>query len=409
MQRLGYLKLLVALARETGPTTLEGLTRRFERAVTSRHQVPKSVADRVRAYLEEFSPRRYPHEAKGGALETVEIQDLYLSDREIPSQSGPITGRMDAKGYRHAVYVEMPPWAVQLGLIRQRNYALTDRGRALLEVSPETSDSFRRFSLESNPFLLAPSQRFMFIYAIMDADGDVLRRAYGSLVQNSRVFTREDVGRSVADALEALYRERLGRTTVGKELQEVLKMREIVEAVRKQIEAKKESNTGMGPVESVSTPRVEPLVDCGILAKPERTTYAYELTEGGRGFLEMLARTPSVGEFIDNQLASAVAGALQLHRRTVTMEDTLTWVAVAYNSIISGLGYFSVREVAALAIAKTVAQGFVAFEITDAMRAVLEAARKYGREVRLSKARDGETLFRLSRTMLQTLAHASHA
>jgi hypothetical protein len=155
MQRLGYLKLLVALAREAGPTTLEGLTRLFQTTVTARQRVPPEIQDRLRSYISEHKLlRRYPTETTQNLIELAEIQDLYLSDPCLPSSTGAITGEMDRKGYRHAVYVEIPPWAARLGLVKLQNYSLTDRGRALVDISPGVPDSFRSFNDAENPFSL---------------------------------------------------------------------------------------------------------------------------------------------------------------------------------------------------------------------------------------------------------------
>ena len=128
-QRVGHLRILCSLAHPGTRTNLEGLSKRFESVVTDLHNIPEGFQDRVSEYVRAYRGTRYRE--RRNLFSPVELQDLYLSDPLLPSQSGAITGDAATAGYRHAVYVEMPTWGVRLRLLRRDNYTLTDRGKVL--------------------------------------------------------------------------------------------------------------------------------------------------------------------------------------------------------------------------------------------------------------------------------------
>jgi len=408
MQRLGYLKILVAIADSLGSTTLQGLTTRFEAAVTAKHRVPDHILPRVRDYVTEQNlHHRYPglhargREAASSRPPVMQVQDLYLSDPALPARSGAMTGDQERKGYRHAVYVEMPPWAVQLGLLRRQNYTATDRAKALLELAP-TMEAFRAFEPDSNPFMLASDERFFFLFSLIDADGDLLRVAYRQMTSRFDGFTRTDFGETIASALEEFLRDRLRRPSTGMEQEVARRMRDVLKSVHEQ------SGSGMGPKESVATPRTEPLVDCGVLYKPVRNKYEYAVTEGGRAFLRRLIESESVTEFIERGLGKATAELLGLSPKPASGTEILAGVASAYSRMRSGLGYCSLREAGVLAVAQATKDGLLGYEIADAEAAVVEAARTYGRRIRLTQTRRGPLAqFRIDSKLVDSLTCTS--
>jgi hypothetical protein len=405
MQRLGYLKILVAIADSLGSTTLQGLTTRFEAAVTAKHRVPDHVLPRAIDYVTEQKLPRYPnlrsrrHEARGSPSPVIEIQDLYLSDPALTASSGAMTGDQERKGYRHAVYVEMPPWAISLGLLRRDNYSVTDRGRALLSLAPRTMEQFRAFDTEANPFLLDQAERVLFLYALVDADGDLLRCTYQRVLGKTGSFSRSEVGDQIAEALLELRRDSLKRPSSAQELAMIQKMEKVELSVRNQ------SGSGMGPRESVATPRTEPLVDCGVLSKTSRNAYVYECTEGGRRFLERLIRADSATEFIENGLATAAADMFGIATRKMPSDEILARVAKSYARLRKGLGYMSLREVTALSVAEAIRDGAPGFELRDAEEVVLRAGGTYGHKVRFTRGRTpGAVQFRFDKRLVEELA-----
>ena len=208
MQRLGFLKLVLRLASR--PQTLESLTRAFAASITRVSPVLPEMMDSFRRYVQDqhLHKQRY-----SGEITSAQFQDLCLSDPILPSHSGAITGDLERKGYRHAVYVEIPTWAARLRLLRAQNYTVTDRGRVLLllgEHSRESSDVG-----EKNPLYLSLSERYVALFCLLDADGDLLRAMYKQLLKRSKPFTRADAGDAAEKGLEELRRTRLKNASPG--------------------------------------------------------------------------------------------------------------------------------------------------------------------------------------------------
>jgi hypothetical protein len=286
---------------------------------------------------------------------------------------------MERTGYRHAVYVEIPTWAVRLRMLRPQNYTLTDRGRVLLlPASGSLEGNFEAGS--KNPLYLNDSERYLSIFCLLDADGDLLTEMYRPLIA-AQTFTRSDAGEAAADALEQV-RRKLRNTSTGPLQQARAKIDRTIAAVRKQ------SQSSHGPRESIATPRTEPLVDCGVLFKRYPDKYEYSFTDWGKTFLSNLISMPSVGDFLESHLSSAMAS---LTKRQVSIETpTLQTVARPYSQLRTGLGYVSLRELALASVASALSSaGAPLFEIAAIEQALKRAATQRGLAVRLALGRAG--------------------
>ena len=382
-QRVGHLRILCSLAHPGTRTNLEGLSNRFESVVTALHNIPEGFQDRVSEYIRAYRGNRYRGRRSLSSL--VELQDLYLSDPLLPSQSGAITGDAATAGYRHAVYVEMPTWGVRLRLLRRDNYTLTDRGKVLRGLRGYSGEDIRTFNPCSNLYLVTPGERFFYLYCMLDVDGDLIQGILSCLLQREGSFTRREVGYIAAKTLEDLSTSRLSRAARGQE--RLLKDR-IATTIRA-IENQKGS--GMGPCESVATPRTEPLVDCGVLERTDRNSYDYQLSDKGREFAQAVVDSPSIDHVLETNLARL---SLRLSNGGNVPQDepqgVTNFVAKGYTQLRSGLGYCSIREVAVMAMAMAIDEGDCSFELADAEYAISELARTHGRDVRFTKSRQGD-------------------
>jgi hypothetical protein len=373
MQRVGFVKWLLSIASASHAQSLESLTRAFYAAVTAIKPIPEDQRASYSAYA-----RSQLHRQAKQELDSAQIQYLYLSDPSLPSQSGAITGELDQKGYRHAVYVEIPTWASRLLLVRRQNYTLTDRGRVFsIAGSKSTPDVNPRI----NPLILDVGERYVALFSILDADGDFMRALFSRLLQRSS-FTRTDVGSSAIEAMEDLRNDsRLRRASVGPLLVLRSKLDKSIEAAQNQ------RPSGLGPRESIATPRTEPLVDCGILSKPVRDSYDYRFTPWGKSFIARLVSAGSMDEFLESRLSAAMA---ELTHQPVADEPRLATVEKAYNALKTGIGYVSLRELAVLAVAQGLSAPDVdLFEIATIERVIKRHAAEGNRYVRLAAGRMG--------------------
>jgi hypothetical protein len=375
MQRLGFLKCVAAIASPSQGQTLEGLTQRFESTITQRTMLSDETKTRFAEYVKRFQlHKRYT----AGSGTNVQLQDAYLSDPRLPSASGAITGEATRVGYRHAVYVEIPAWAARLQVIRERNYSLTDRGKLLrLFSSHESWDSFEPVN---NPFLIDRPQAFLFLYCLIDADGDLLQLIYRKVLSKGcDSFERGQIGEIAGEALKELATTRLSHQFSGVAKQRLQKAAKIIESILRQ-----PKGSGYGPRESVATPRVEPLVDCGWLQKPERSTYAYRLTDDGKEALARLADSGSVSSFLTEHLVELVSRV-----RPPPTQPTLRCLRGAYEDLKSGLGYVSIRELVLGSIAKMLQAGEPPYSVATLEKLLLAAPARYGPLVRLAQGRIG--------------------
>jgi hypothetical protein len=310
----------------------------------------------------------------------VEAQDIFLSDPALPSHSGAITGDLERKGFRHAVYVEIPTWAVRLRLLRPLNYGQTDRGRVLLLAGRGLSGRSSETS-PTNPLLLNRSEQYVSLFCLLDADGDLFTAIYRHLLGRP-TFTRADVGEISVEALKELRMVRLKNVSAGPLQQLRARIDRTIAAAQKQ------SGSGLGPKESIATPRTEPLVDCGILSKPHPDRYEYSFTKWGKAFLTELTLAPSVGNFLECRL-SGVMASLTGHQRGTGLPPVRT-LARCYAELRTGLGYVSLRELSLAAIAEGLSvDGAELFEITEIEQTLKKAASQNDRYVRLALGRTG--------------------
>ena len=270
MQRLGFVKWALSFTSTSNGQTLEALTRAFAAAITKVVPVPDDRRDAFERYARHQQIRERAEEAR-----TAQIQDLCLADPALPSRSGAITGDLERKGYRHSVYVEVPTWATRLELTRPYNYTLTDRGRVFLSICGP--DRFTN-PLEHNPLRFSLSEQFVALYCLLAVDGDFIAALYRQLLPSTRTFTRADAGEAAVQAIESILSGPLKGVGVGRNQELRLKAEKTLAAMKKQ-------GSGLGPRESVATPRTEPLVDCGLISKPDPRPLRLRSNRVGTRFL----------------------------------------------------------------------------------------------------------------------------
>lgn len=375
MQRLGFIKWLLRFTTSSRTQTLESLTRAFYNEVTAR--VPLDARQRQTFF--EYVSQQHLHRRYDHGVESVEMQDLFLSDPHLPSHTGAITGELERKGYRHSVYVEIPTWATRVQLIRQRNYTLTDRGRVLqlaggLSVDEESENH------KTNPLFLSLPEQYVLLFCLIEVDGDLLAEMYKRLL-DAQTFTRSDAGEMAAAGLQDLRDRRLKNANFGPMQQLRTKLERTIEAIKKQRPG------GLGPRESIATPRTEPLVDCGILTKPNVEKYEYSFTDWGKSFLLALISHQPVGDFINSHLSSAISC---LTGQTVQEGAELSDIRQPYLQLKSGIGYVSLQELGLLTVAHAISSPTKnLFEIKSVEETLKKAAMQSNQQIRFAAGGTG--------------------
>ena len=387
-QRLGHLKMLCAVASPSNSMNLEGITSQFQASICSLVPIPSDRSEQVTEYIKNH--RYIQYDLKKGLPDKIELQDYYLADSRLPSQVGALTGRLRGVDYLHMEYVEIPAWAVRLKLLREGNYTLTDRGKTLrfplISGGEAVAENAKK---EVNPFVISDGERFLFLYSLLEADGDIIKRLYGELLQQNREITVVIARWLMLDVLKKLLSQltpRFGRSPSSTETGYVSSMIKTLERDSDQ----------------TVIPRLEPYVDCGIVRRVHRQYYTYKLSDNADSFLGLLSEFDKIDDFLEKGLAKACTDLLGVQSCRST-ERIRHYIADSYLKMRSGLGYCSIRELAMLAVACAINK-HDCFEIDDVEQDLLSLSREHGMKVRFTKNRQGDiALVRIDRELAESL------
>lgn len=375
MQRLGFLKHLVARCNAQFTARLEVVGKDLVEAAQKRVAVQRT--DYVSVYIrrrlqdgvyKELRERLDRIERNGEILATieVEIQDAYLADPRLPSH----TGKLVTKDW-----AEYPHLAVALGLVRKDSYALLVRGQAMLALcSPGELTAMRNGSLEHNPLMLTPGQRLFFLYALIDRDGDVLVRLLRDLLKVEGVFRDWEAGDrlpAIFRELERTYRNQATSAAERKLLQSLVTAADGIER-----KAGTSYASGKGAREERITPRLEPLVDVGLLTKPDPYTFSYTFDEQQEKFATRLTEAGSWKDFLDKEFFAAwaaafIEGATHEENEAQVLEAIMT----AWDRLKSPLGYAPIADSVLLGAIRHLVDNNRYFEVADG-RGLLQRLQK---------------------------------
>lgn len=390
MQRVGVLLAIAAAASESRATTLEGISRSY--ADLLRKLVPVSCEREelvLRYIAEQRLWKRYPELHDGtrarmrDRMSRVEFQDICLADPDVPSPTGAITNE---------VIDEPPQLAASLQLVREKNYTLTDRGRALARAAGPAITALQQGELDLNPFVLAPGSRGLLLYALLDADADFMRAIYRIVLRElGSEFTRPTFGEWLPEACLALRSEWIPNARTAALQNKLARLEKLAALIARPVTEQRTWGGGR-PRDQTGTLRIEPYVDLGLIARPSRSKYNYRLSDGQHGFFENLVAADDADSFLDEALFRSFVQAQEGGREPERLSGDDVWTRIrdAYAEMKSGLGYESFREVVLLAIARLLDedQGMY-FEVGDGIRAIRARQKEDPKAVRFGVARGG--------------------
>lgn len=385
MQRPGALVAVAAGASER-PTDLAGITRAYAPLLQRSIAVPPDRANDVVTYLRELRLwKRYGRLREADALPvnaSVQLQDLWLADPRVPSATGAITDD---------VVDEPPQLAATLRLIREKNFTLTDRGKALLATAlPPRRDAPDQEVVSSNLFLLNPGARAVFLYALLDADADFLGSAYRCAAPTDETeFTRASFADQLNDACRDLKSRWVRRVRTGTERKLLMRLDELAAEIDKPRESGKRWGGGRPP-DQTATVRLEPYVDLGLITKLSRSAYHYRISGTQREFFDAVVSADDADGFLDRALFGTYLKGVGI-TPSVPSDDVI-WerIVEAYRTLRSPLGFAAFREVAVLAIARLLDEGAGSFfEVADAVRLLRAKRAEDPRALRFGVARGG--------------------
>ena len=397
MQRLGFLKPLVWRAHQSATNNLSTLGK--ELVATVSRKVSVTLSPQLQEYIKTaltdpiYKTLRIiaskPLEVGSDRpIVQVELQDIYLANSDIPSRRGKLV-KEDWRKY--------PYLGIEVGILRKGTYSLMVRGKSFFLVIPEKeikvfgSLEHPSINSDSNPFLLTMPQRLLLLFSFLERDGDILSRLYNKLLDIAEPFTDRDSGDLLPEIYRTIAKQYRSKARSGDDL---LRIQKLLDSADK-IEAwKGKPYTGKGARELAITPRLEPLVDLGLLSKPDPFAYRYQTNAATRAFFEPLTNSDSIENFLHHFFFEATNKAFNLNREHRPDKNViLPAIQKAYTALKSPLGYAPILEVSLLAGIYSITESGAYFELSESLDTLKSLQKEKPELVRFNVDRWGALTF----------------
>ncbi len=347
MQRAGFLKLLCAQTARVETTNLQSLGKHFVDTLLKRVRVTPPYSESLRDYVKVRLMDKTYHDLRkvvltgdgGTAPAGLEIQDLYLSDRSLPSS----TGKLVEMDWRRYPYV-----ATTLDLVKSGTYSVMTRALVLLAVTPkEEIAAFEQYDAKNNPLRLSPQQAAVLLYCFIDNDAEIIYRLFHTLVAlDTETFDERIAG----DFLPQIIRESANSFRNAALPIEDRERLGVLEKIAGNIaEWKGKPYTGSGSREEFIRVRLEPYCDLGLFDKPDRHRFVYKVTPGLRKLMTNWYGLDATDDFLETRFFTTVGSLNKLKVREATDEEAKAAILDAGKALKSTLGYSPITDVGLLA------------------------------------------------------------
>lgn len=356
MQRLGFLKALAALVNGTETGNLDTLGKQFLSRVTQRTKLAppfdEDLKDYARTRLTDGAYRdlrKRIMEDEGPA--SVELQDIYLSDKTLPSCTGKLV---------QANWKTYPYLATSLDIVKKGTYSGLTRSLVLLAVTPEEElAAFSELRRGHNPLRINDSQAAVLLYCMLDNDAAVSVPLLQA-VRGTTSFDERSAGDLLPDILREVIASNAKRSLPAEERDRLSMLGKIAFNVAKW---KGKPYTGSGAREEAIRVRLEPYCDLGLLRKPNREKFEYEPTAAAHSFLTHYSRAGDIDAFLQTSFFTAFAECRGIKALSASDAEAVTALAKAGQSLKSSLGYTPLNDVGLLAGARLLTEHGLTLEL----------------------------------------------
>jgi len=290
LQRSGSLALCLAHAKKSRALTATQLAEAYAAPLQRRVRVAPDSVERVATYLtakglaqRSGETGRSDKEATARRLATgeisVEAQDWFLSDPALPSS----TGRENRNSFAETVTA-----CVDLRLLTEQTLTLASYGELLLAIAEDTGLLQGLTRIDANPFL--PNRKYVtaVMFQVLRCDLPMQRELVRALPDGYLSFTQH-----LAPMAQTILRNagaQVARTAANRDVTDwIHRQAKSAEALaRREYPGQRVTGkqgravapqTVLRPLEDIFLPRMELLVDAGLLRKPVMGDYAYVSTE----------------------------------------------------------------------------------------------------------------------------------
>lgn len=393
MQRLGYLKRLIRRITSGSTSNLDNVGNDLLELSMKKVKVDLNeerasyirvrLFDRVYKSLKE-QVNTWEKDPGTTISIQMEIQDLYLADPSVPSRVGKLV-KEDWRKY--------PPFGINLGLIREGTYSANTRALSLLYLTAEMEQkAFLEYIPEYNPLKISQKQGILFLYSLIENDGEVVLPLFSQLLQSDQeVFSDRAAGNFLPEIYSGVisrYRTRSLAVDLRERLEVLEKSAQSIIGARKS-----EKYEGGSAREESIRPRLEPYVDIGLFTKPNPMKYEYSFSPIGRLWVcTFTGQEDSAGieEFLSRRFFQSIAKAWEIDAEPLTTPDEVVpYLKRAAKAISSSSGYAPIEELALLSGIEALVDEHKIFETGAAREAIIAYQKANPYQVRFTVDRMG--------------------
>ena len=347
MQRVGFLKLLCAQTARVETSNIDTVGKQLVQTLLKRVRLAPPYSESLREYVRVRLTDRVYHDLRKAVLNgaaspgavSVEIQDLYLSEFALPSN----TGKLVEADWRFYPYL-----ATSLDLIKLGTYSILTRTLVLLALTPkEEIAAFNSFDEKHNPLRISPEQAAVLLYCFIDNDAEIIYRLFHTLLDLKDGSFDE---RTAGDFLPQIIRESANSFRNASLPVEDRERLGVLEKVAGSIaEWKGKPYTGSGAREQFVRVRLEPYCDLGLFTKRGKHRFAYCVTPALRKLMAGWADLEATDDFLEQRFFTTLAGLHGLKVREATDDGAKKALLDAGQTLKSTLGYSPITDVGLLA------------------------------------------------------------
>lgn len=388
MERLGFLKLSVVLGSSSG-SSLSDFVHEAREHVDARVCIP-------------YDPAFAQWLVSNGLSKNIEPKDIDTTMQywwvfnNTPSQTGWLS-RLGVPEY----FESLPR---KTGVL-ESDFTLSEVGQTLLAglMSADEVSIWKQKNISSvSPLMLSLGQKVFFIYLLLRTDGDFLLRLLTKMVDqlDAHPFSYLDIGKLiplVLDEMASSYRGVAYSDDDQREISEIWERRDLIEKQNKDQVEKEGSGSSR---EQLSIPRLEWLVDVGILQKKESRKYrftdeGYVLAKALTSYyLNLLSKhypEDCLSRLLNEHLFGPVVEFLCGNGRRCDRSEYLQLIREAYENLKGPMGYVRLRSILLLMHGCQAERGIPCFmEYNDALGIIEVEHREHPRLVYYTVDRLGD-------------------
>lgn len=334
LQRLGFCKVAVAVC--DGPHSREELSAKARRL--TQRTIPVDADGEVARWIRS-RPKGAVEESSESTVNAA-AQDLWVFRH--PSQSGWLLE------LAHEEYFEKMGLPMMLDFVDEE-CRKTDLGHLLLLLDQDGS-SETDFNTK-NPLVLTEADTLLFTYALIRQDGDFLiPYLYDLLRFGDRPFSYLEAGENVPQVMDEILKTFRSAVHTGDDRERYEDLQSAQAKIRENISQRAQKMGSGSRREQTVIPRLEWLVDLGILSKELEMSRSYCFSANGKAFAELVYKEyaplveegfpeEAIARLLDRHFFQLAHSFLYSKTELDPPADVITFLSAAYARLKSPTGY----------------------------------------------------------------------